>query len=66
VKIISSGGGDVLKFAGDAMIVLWPDDSADGIVDRLQRAAQCAVYIQQKLDQVRPRRVVGLGEVRGF
>jgi adenylate cyclase 10 len=51
VKIISSGGGDVLKFAGDAMIVLWPDDSADGIVDRLQRAAQCAVYIQQKLDQ---------------
>jgi hypothetical protein len=27
VKIISGGGGDVLKFAGDAMIVLWPDDN---------------------------------------
>lgn len=51
VKIISSGGGDVLKFAGDAMIVLWPEDEADSIEIRLQRATQCAVFIQQQLDQ---------------
>jgi class 3 adenylate cyclase len=51
VKIISSGGGDVLKFAGDAMIVLWPEDEADSIETRLQRATQCAVFIQQQLDQ---------------
>ena len=51
VKIISSGGGDVLKFAGDAMIVLWPDGDDEKISVRLHRATQCAVYIQQKLDQ---------------
>ena len=51
VKIISSGGGDVLKFAGDAMIVLWPEGDQDSIQTRLHRATQCAVYIQQKLDQ---------------
>ena len=58
VKIISSGGGDVLKFAGDAMIVLWPEDDLDSIETRLHRATQCAVYIQQKLDQVGPRALV--------
>ena len=52
VKIISSGGGDVLKFAGDAMIVLWPPDKTEHVNMRLRRAAQCALYIQQKLDQV--------------
>ena len=51
VKIISSGGGDVLKFAGDAMIVLWPPDKSEHVDMRLRRAAQCALYIQQKLDQ---------------
>ena len=51
VKIISSGGGDVLKFAGDAMIVLWPPDKSEHVNMRLRRAAQCALYIQQKLDQ---------------
>ena len=54
MKIISSGGGDVLKFAGDAMIVLWPKEDHESIELRLRRALQCAIYIQQKLHQVGP------------
>ena len=43
-KLIAGSGGDIIKFAGDAMIVLWPDES-DGAGDletRCQRAAQAA------------------------
>ena len=28
VKVISSQGGDVFKFAGDALVVLWPPSSS--------------------------------------
>mmetsp|Transcript_5133 Transcript_5133/g.12021 ORF Transcript_5133/g.12021 Transcript_5133/m.12021 type:complete len:314 (-) Transcript_5133:2896-3837(-) len=55
VKIISSGGGDVLKFAGDAMIILWPKTNRgigeDSIAAQLKRAIQCSVSIQRELDQ---------------
>ncbi|GBG26248.1 cAMP-specific 3',5'-cyclic phosphodiesterase [Hondaea fermentalgiana] len=47
VKIINSEGGDVFKFAGDAMIVLWPPTGdEESIEDRAKRATQCAVRIQ--------------------
>lgn len=47
VKIINSEGGDVFKFAGDAMIVLWPPTSdEESIGDRARRATQSAVRIQ--------------------
>ena len=52
-KIISGGGGDIIKFAGDAMIVLWPD-SEDSMEIRCQRAAQAAIQIQRT--RTRPRR----------
>jgi class 3 adenylate cyclase len=50
VRIIASEGGDVFKFAGDAMIVLWPplDESLDIMV---RRATQCAISIQSELHQ---------------
>lgn len=43
VKIISSGGGDVLKFAGDAMIVLWPEDDKDPLAVTSQDALSCGL-----------------------
>jgi len=47
VKIINSEGGDVFKFAGDAMIVLWPPGKdGEALKDRTRRAAQCAARIQ--------------------
>jgi class 3 adenylate cyclase len=29
VKTVSNSGGDIFKFAGDAMIVVWPPSSND-------------------------------------
>lgn len=34
VKGISRSGGDIFKFAGDAMIVLWPPPEGDIINER--------------------------------
>ncbi|KAH8096279.1 adenylate cyclase [Aureococcus anophagefferens] len=48
-KIISGNGGDIFKFAGDAMIVLWPP--SDDLGDLARRATQCAIEIQRALDQ---------------
>jgi class 3 adenylate cyclase len=43
VKIIASEGGDIFKFAGDAMIVLWPD--LDPVQVRCRRAAQVSAVL---------------------
>ena len=48
VKALSSEGGDIFKFAGDAMIVLWPP-SDEPMGSLLRRAAQCAIAIQKAL-----------------
>ncbi|RYY34780.1 hypothetical protein EON62_02990, partial [archaeon] len=38
-----------MQFAGDAMLVLWPDDPDMPIEERVQRAGQCALEIQTNL-----------------
>ena len=59
VRIMSSQGGDVFKFAGDAVIVLWPPSpttaSAEEIEDLTlvaRRAAQCGLEIKRGLQDV--------------
>ena len=49
ISIASDNGGDVIKFAGDAMYALWSDPDEDLAVSTL-RASQCAIAIQQALD----------------
>ena len=43
-------GGDIVKFVGDAMIVLWPPlaDPPPALADRARRAGQCALEIQSE------------------
>eukprot|EP01083_Nonionella_stella_P116469 346080_1 len=48
VRIIASQGGDVFKFAGDALLVLWPKSDED-LVMKSRRAVQCAQEIQERL-----------------
>jgi class 3 adenylate cyclase len=48
VKIIASEGGDIFKFAGDAMIVLWPDWTGT-MAERARHAVQCAESVQKAL-----------------
>ena len=54
IEIINDFGGDVVKFAGDALISVWPvDDNHDSQRTWTLRAAQCALKIREKLHQYR-------------
>ncbi len=47
VQLVVDHGGDVVKFAGDALLALWP---ADGELPLLTaRAARCGLAMQQVL-----------------
>ncbi|CEO99499.1 Phosphodiesterase [Plasmodiophora brassicae] len=48
VRVIASQGGDVFKFAGDALLVLWPP-SDDDLCTVTRRAVQSALEIQRKM-----------------
>lgn len=48
INLIMTHGGDILKIAGDAVLVIWPVTGDDERVS-LQRAAQCALAIQTEL-----------------
>ena len=46
IKICSSCGGDVIKFAGDALIVLWVNEPMSQLA---HRACECALELQESL-----------------
>ena len=58
-RVIASQGGDVFKFAGDALLVLWPSSDED-LPTVTPRAAQSALEIQKKM-QEQMARIKGLG-----
>jgi class 3 adenylate cyclase len=51
LRTMSSQGGDVFKFAGDAILVLWPPSLGD-LKTTARRATQCAFEIKEKLQKV--------------
>ncbi len=48
IAIITAHGGDVVKFAGDALLALWPTLNED-LSTMTLRAAQCALAVQVAL-----------------
>ncbi|XP_077990637.1 adenylate cyclase type 10-like [Glandiceps talaboti] len=50
VENILSSGGDVLNFAGDALLALWEVDNSDFFEDTVLRAVECGLNIQKKCD----------------
>merc|ERR1711971_222821 len=54
-RIVASEGGDIFKFAGDAMIIIWPWDddneyhTAEYHKEIMSRAIQCGINIQKAL-----------------
>ncbi len=68
--LILAHGGDVVKFAGDAVIALWPT-LTEPLPTVTQRAAQCALEFQETLrrdeylggEPLRLRTAVGAGEL---
>ncbi len=50
INIIGKSGGDIFKFAGDALLVVWPvNKKSNNLAESCQRAIQCALEIQSKL-----------------
>ena len=53
INIIGANGGDIFKFAGDALMVIWPPDGSEDFLSRTcTRACQCAMDIINRLDKM--------------
>jgi class 3 adenylate cyclase len=52
VRVLASQGGDVFKYAGDAILVVWPPSTED-LQTLSRRAAQCALEVDEKLQGVK-------------
>ena len=51
VETIHAHGGDVVKFAGDALLAIWREDEQQ---DACLQAASCALALQEHLHQYSP------------
>ena len=54
INIIGKNGGDIIKFAGDALLVIWPQEKGgnEDKINSCRRAVQCALQIITKLDKL--------------
>ena len=52
INIIGKNGGDIIKFAGDALLVIWPQEKRGDEINSCRRALQCALQIITKLDKL--------------
>ncbi len=48
IDLITAHGGDIVKFAGDAALTIWPATGGD-VASAVLRAAQCGLAIQDTL-----------------
>ena len=53
VEAIAEHGGEVLKFAGDAVLAAWWEEPDEDLPTTVERAAACGLEIQEKLDGLR-------------
>jgi class 3 adenylate cyclase/tetratricopeptide (TPR) repeat protein len=72
IDLITTHGGDVYSFAGDALLALWPAPDTDGsLATATLRAAQCGLAIQAHLhnyatragERLQLRLGLGAGEI---
>ena len=71
IEVIHEHGGDVVKFAGDAMLALWPAEGDLDLERATRAAAQCSLALQARhrtyavSDEVQlaNRIAIGAGEV---
>jgi len=69
VNAIGRSGGDIFKFAGDAMIVLWPppkDNSEKDLTTLCRQAIQSALDIQSRLNDTNVIEDIKLSVKIGF
>lgn len=53
IELVTAYGGDVVKFAGDALLAVWPTEQEEQIPLACLQAAQCALSIQRQLETYR-------------
>jgi class 3 adenylate cyclase len=53
--IITACGGDIVAFAGDSALAMWPGEHSD-LAANVVRATQAALSIQSELDRYEPER----------
>src|SRR5262249_46442221 len=54
IEVVTAHGGDVIKFAGDALLALWQaEDLPEDLPTLTVRAAQCALAVQGALAEHR-------------
>jgi adenylate cyclase 10 len=51
VRIVAHSGGDVLKFAGDALLVLWRPIPGEELQTKAMRTVACGLEIQKHMHQ---------------
>lgn len=49
IDLVTAHGGDIVKFAGDALLALWPTSETEDLATVARRAAQCGLAIQATL-----------------
>ncbi|MSP62261.1 MAG: hypothetical protein EXR72_18410 [Myxococcales bacterium] len=50
IDLVTDHGGDVVKFAGDALLAVWRASAEEDTATATRRAAQCGLAIQGKLN----------------
>ena len=50
LALIDAHGGEAVKFAGDALLALWPVASDEDLATAVCRAGQCGLAVQAALD----------------
>lgn len=72
IDLISLYGGDIVKFAGDALLAIWPSEILQSSLERLtQKVSQCSLTIQERLHnyavasdvKLSMKLAIGVGEV---
>ncbi len=71
IDAVMDRGGDIVKFAGDAIVAIWPSDAEEPLARAVRRAALCALDVATRLNdfevaegfRLRVKLVVGAGEL---
>ena len=67
IEVIAAHGGDVVSFAGDALLAFWPAEPPDDLAAAAARAAVCALEVQGRVagrelaDGIRLALHIGIG-----
>lgn len=76
IEIVHAYGGDVVKFAGDAVVAIWPIEASAAVgaaagQEATRRAVECALRIREKLhrykiedSEMRIKIAVGTGRIQ--